>query len=146
MKTLSLFAFSVSVFLMPIQGLIFTMIIFLIADTVTGIYASIKLNGIKSFCSTKFFNLVVKSFFYLSTIIMAFFIDKYMFDSHVMGVPLLWSKGMTAVWVYTEIKSIDETSMKLGNKSFWVILKEFIERLKGFKKDLNEVNPQENGE
>jgi hypothetical protein len=46
---------------------------------------------------------------------------------------------MTLIWIYIEIKSLDETSMKLGNKSVWVILKEMTGKLKELKKDLNEI-------
>jgi hypothetical protein len=28
--------------------------------------------------------------------------------------------------IYIEIKSLDESSIKLGNKSFWVLLKEMV--------------------
>lgn len=56
-----------------------------------------------------------------------------------MGVSNLLAKIMTAFWIYIEIKSLDESNMKLGNKSFWVLFKEFIEKLKSIKKDLNEI-------
>ena len=47
---------------------------------------------------------------------------------------------MALVWIYVEIKSIDETSVGLGNKSFWVILKEMIAKAAEFKKDLKSVD------
>ena len=56
-----------------------------------------------------------------------------------MGIKLLFAKVMTAFWIYIEIKSLDETSMKMGNRSFWIVFKEFIEKMKGLKKDLNEL-------
>jgi hypothetical protein len=42
------------------------------------------------------------------------------------------------LWIYIEIKSLDESSIKLGNKSFWVLLKEMV-KLKDIKKDLNDI-------
>jgi hypothetical protein len=42
-------------------------------------------------------------------------------------------------WIYIEIKSLDESSIKLGNKSFWVLLKEMVNKLKDIKKDLNDI-------
>jgi hypothetical protein len=45
---------------------------------------------------------------------------------------------MTTLWIYIEIKSLDESSIKLGNKSFWVLLKEMVNKLKD-KKDLNDI-------
>jgi hypothetical protein len=41
--------------------------------------------------------------------------------------------------LYIEIKSIDETSQKLGNKSFYFIIKSIISKAKDLKKDINEL-------
>jgi hypothetical protein len=43
------------------------------------------------------------------------------------------------MFCWIELKSIDETSMKLGNKSIWVHFKELISKSKDIKKDLNDV-------
>jgi hypothetical protein len=37
------------------------------------------------------------------------------------------------------MKSIDETSQKLGNRPFVFVLKDIIEKAKSFKKDINEI-------
>jgi hypothetical protein len=52
---------------------------------------------------------------------------------------ILAAKTMTTLWIYIEIKSLDESSIKLGNKSFWVLLKEMVNKLKDIKKDLNDI-------
>lgn len=70
---------------------------------------------------------------------MAFLVDKFILNGSLFGIGFLLAKTMTSFWCYIEIKSLDESSMKLGNKSFWVLLKEMIEKLKGLKKDLNEL-------
>ena len=75
----------------------------------------------------------------MGSIIFAFMIDKYMFEGKILDIPYLISKVITFVWLYIEIKSIDETSMKLGNRSLWVIIKEIINKGKSFKKDINEI-------
>jgi hypothetical protein len=46
--------------------------------------------------------------------------------NHYLGSVI--SKTMTMLWIYIEIKSLDESSIKLGNKSFWV-LKKWLEKL-----------------
>ena len=139
MKTILSLLTAISLFLLPIQGLIITMIFFIILDTITAIYVNVRLKGWSSFQSTKFFNIVVKSFFYLFSIILAYLIDTNLFESSFLGVPLILSKSMTAVWVFNEIKSVDENSVKIGNKSFFVIIKEMLGKLKELKKDLNEI-------
>ena len=138
-KTLTAIITTFLIFITPIYGLL-SIITFAVGfDTLFAIYVSIKLNGIKSFRSTKLFNVVVKTFFYMGSIIFAFMIDKYMFEGKILDIPYLISKVITFVWLYIEIKSIDETSMKLGNRSLWVIIKEIINKGKSFKKDINEI-------
>ena len=140
MKTILLILASIATFLIPIQGLLLLMILFIFLDTCFGIYSTVKRKGWKSFRSTKLFNLVVKSFFYLASIILAFLVDTYVFQSKLFSVECLVSKSMALVWIYVEIKSIDETSVGLGNKSIWVILKEMIAKAAEFKKDLKSVD------
>lgn len=70
---------------------------------------------------------------------MAYCIDVFIFNGSLLSIAFLLAKTMTMLWIYIEIKSLDESSMKLGNKSFWLILKEFITKLKTIKKDLNEI-------
>ena len=126
-------------FISPIYGLLAIITFAVGFDTLFAIYVSVKLKGISSFKSTKLFNVVVKTFFYMGSIIFAFMIDKYMFEGKILDIPYLISKVITFVWLYIEIKSIDETSMKLGNRSLWVILKEIINKGKSLKKDINEI-------
>ena len=75
----------------------------------------------------------------MSTIVFSFLIDKYIFEGKILDISYLISKIITFLWLYIEIKSIDETSMKLGNRSLWVILKEIINKGKSLKKDINEI-------
>lgn len=70
---------------------------------------------------------------------MAFLIDTHICEGSLFSIPNIISKTLTFVWVYIEIKSIDETSVKLGNRSFWVILKELIGKTKDLKKDINDL-------
>ena len=138
-KTLTAIITTFFIFITPIFGLL-ALISFAVGfDTIFAIYVSIKQKGISSFKSTKLFNIVVKTFFYMGSIIFAFMIDKYMFEGKILDIPYLISKVITFVWLYIEIKSIDETSMKLGNRSLWVIVKEIINKSKSFKKDINEI-------
>jgi peptidoglycan biosynthesis protein MviN/MurJ (putative lipid II flippase) len=126
-------------FITPIKGLLLLVSFAVAFDTLFAIYVSIKQKGINSFKSTKLFNIVVKTFFYMSTILFAFLIDTYIFDGKVLDISNLISKIVTFIWLYIEIKSIDETSMKLGNKSLWVLFKDLISKAKDLKKDINEI-------
>lgn len=111
-----------------------------VLDTVFAIYTTIKLNGWKSYQSTKLFNIAVKTFFYFGSIIFAYLVDVYLVDNHTFfGTKLLISKLVTVFWLYIEVKSIDETSQKLGNEPFYFIIKNLIEKAKKLKKDINEI-------
>lgn len=127
------------VFITPIKGMLLLVSFAVAFDTLFAIYVSVKLKGISSFKSTKLFNIVVKTFFYMSTIVFSFLIDRYIFEGKILDISYLISKIITFLWLYIEIKSIDETSMKLGNRSLWVILKEIINKGKSLKKDINEI-------
>lgn len=127
------------VFITPIKGMLLLVSFAVAFDTLFAIYVSVKLKGIRSFKSTKLFNIVVKTFFYMGTIVFSFLIDKYIFEGKILDISYLISKIITFLWLYIEIKSIDETSMKLGNRSLWVILKEIINKGKDLKKDINEI-------
>ena len=127
------------VFITPIKGMLLLVSFAVAFDTLFAIYVSVKLKGISSFKSTKLFNIVVKTFFYMSTIVFSFLIDKYIFEGKILDISYLISKIITFLWLYIEIKSIDETSMKLGNRSLWEILKEIINKGKSLKKDINEI-------
>lgn len=137
LKTLAL---TLLTFLTPIKGLLFLTGIAVLLDTLFAIYTTIKLNGWKSYQSTKLFNIVVKSFFYFGSIILGFFIDTHIIETNlIFGINLIISKVVTIFWLYIEVKSIDETSQKLGNKSFYFTIKALMNKAKELKKDINEI-------
>ena len=131
-------------FFAPIKGIIILVSLFVGLDTIMGIYSSIKTpNGLdwNNFKSHKLFNLAVKTFFYLSTIVLSFLVDKFLLGGINLGfnIPFIITKLMAFVWIYIEVKSIDEKSQKLGNRSIWVILKELVARIKKIKTDFNSI-------
>lgn len=130
----------IATILTPIKGLLLVTGMAVFLDTIFAIYTTIKLYGWKSYQSTKLFNIVVKSFFYLGSITLAFFIDTHIVGINlIMGIELFLSKVITIFWLYIECKSIDETSQKHGNKPFYVIIKNILEKAKELKKDINGI-------
>ena len=123
-------------FLAPIKGMVLLVIMAISIDTIFGIYYAIKN---KDYQSDKLFNVVVKTFFYSFSVLFAFIVSKVIFDSELFGIKYLSVKLVTAFWIYIEMKSIDETSVKLGNKPFVEIIRSLMKRAKEFKKDLNEL-------
>ena len=127
-------------FLLPIKGFLLAVGLMVLLDTIVGIYTTIKLNGRKSFQSTKLFNLVVKSFFYGSTICIMYVIDYFLIGiGGIFGISLISSKIASIIFIYIELKSIDESSQKLSNPPFYVMIKNLFTKLKSLKKDLNDI-------
>jgi hypothetical protein len=127
----------IGTFLAPISGIIYTLLFFTLLDTMFGIYRVVKMEGVKSLKSTKLFNVVVKLFFYLGATIGMFFIDKFILnDTKIMNIEFILTKAMAVSFIYIEVKSMDETSVKLGNRSIWVIFSEMIRKFKKIKKDI----------
>lgn len=133
------FLCSIFTFLLPIKGLMILMLFAIGIDTIVGIYTSNKTG--KKFKSNKFFNIVIKTFFYLGTIILTYLVDKYIFEGvlPILHINNGLSKFTTMFWVISEIISIDENSQKLGNKPLFQMLKEYIGKAKDLKKDLNDL-------
>jgi len=127
-------------FLTPIKGLLILLICFITFDTLMAIYVSVKTKGWKSFRSALLRKgMTSKIFLYLGTIIIAYMIDMYVMDGVTFGIPHLLSKGLASIWCYAEIKSCDENSMKLGNRSFFVIVKEFFQKITGYKDEIKKI-------
>lgn len=126
-------------FISPIKGMLMLISFAVFLDTCFAIYYILKKKGRKEFTSHKLFNIVPKTMMYMGVILLAFFVDKFILDGDVYDIKFLITKVVTSMFVYIEAKSIDETSQKLGNKPFIELIKTIFEKLKGFKKDLNEL-------
>jgi hypothetical protein len=109
-------------------------------DTLTAIYVSVKLRGIKSFRSALLRKgMTAKIFLYLGTVILSYMIDIHVLGGSTFGISHLLSKGLASIWTYAEVKSMDENSMKLGNRSFFIISKEFFKKITGYSKDIKDI-------
>jgi hypothetical protein len=132
--------FSILTFFVPIQGLLLLLILAISLDMISAIYVSVKLRGIKSFKSALLRKgLSAKVLLYLGTVMLAYMIDIYILGGNTFGIAHLLSKGLTTIWVYSEVKSLDENSLKLGNRSFFIIVKEFFKKITGYKQDIEKL-------
>lgn len=139
MKLLLTFLTTIGTFLLPIKMLVVLVVCMVLLDTSTGIYATIKVFGRKSFRSGILFNIVPKTLLYTSTIVLSFIVDKFILGGSLMGIQFLLSKACAVLWTYIEVKSVDENLQKLGHKPLIDTIKEFFVKLKMFKKDINEI-------
>lgn len=138
-EKIMVFFAAVFTLLTPIHGMVGLILLFVMLDTFTAIYVAVKKSGWDAFQSHKLFNIVPKIFLYCFTIVLAFFIDEVILKNGMMGITEVFSKTITMVWIYIEVKSIDENSQRLGNKSIWAIIKEILFKVKDLKKDINDI-------
>lgn len=130
-------------FLTPIHGMLLTTGLFVVIDTIFAIYVVVKLGGWSEFRSAKLWNFCPKTFFYLGGVILSFLVDTHLVGGPIWGIDLLICKFVCFLFIYIEIKSIDETNQKLGNRSFWIVIKELITKIKDVKTDINDLKKEE---
>ena len=127
-------------FLAPIKGLILLLIFFITFDTLMAIYVAVKTKGWKSFTSALLRKgMTSKVILYLGTVILAYMVDVYIMEGTLFGINHLLCKGLYSIWIYAEVKSMDENSMKLGNKSFFIICKDFVQKISGYKEEVKKI-------
>jgi len=125
-------------FFMPIRELTVIMIMAVLLDTCFGIYRCWKL-GTKVTSHRLFINLVGKLGMYVGTLMLMFMIDTYLVGGSMFGVSLFLSKTVTIIYTFIEIKSINESSVMVGNKSIWTIIEELTKRAMKFKTDIKKL-------
>lgn len=126
-------------FISPIKGLIGMLFIAILMDTFVAIYVVLRTKDIRFFTSHKLFNIVPKSILYFTAIIVFYMSDHYIFDNEIFGIEHLLTKLITILWIYIEIKSMDESLIKLGRRSIWVTVKSMIRKIKSLKHDISEI-------
>ena len=139
MKNITLFLTAFCTLILPIKPLILIMVAMVFLDTITGIWTCIKIDGKKSFKSHKLFNIIPKIVFYSVAILISFLMDKYVFGEKLFQIEYFLSKMVCVIAVFIESVSINENSMKMGNKSIIEIIKNLITGLRGIKKDITEL-------
>lgn len=124
-------------FTSPIHGLVYTVGGAVVMDTVFGLYKAWKLKiQIESNLLLNFF---VKTFFYMGCIFLGLLISTYITNQQLFGITFFVPKFLCGVALLIEGKSMDETSVKLGNKPILEVIKGAVTWLKSFKKDINEI-------
>ena len=142
MKYLNYIFASLILLFVPIYGLLVAVGSAIILDTFTGIFKSIKLNGLKSIRSRKLSNVISKMALYEICIIFLFVIDKYVlneFIKHAFGFDFMFTKICAILLIFVELVSIKENIEETFKVDIWKMLKEAFNRAKELKSDLNEI-------
>jgi Bacteriophage holin family len=128
----------IAAFLAPIQGIMITVAICILADTVMGIWKANKLN--EKVTSRKLSQIISKMFLYQATVVLIFAIDKFILDGIIQQfftVPLLSTKLVALTLISIELFSIDENFKAVKKKGFWDYFKDLTSRAKEVKDEID---------
>lgn len=130
------------VFFTPIQGLIISVGIVIIFDTVTGIYRSVRKKGWRSISSHKLSNIISKMLLYELSLIFLYPIDKFVLNDlllNLVSVEFFATKLACVLLILVEITSIKENIEQALEINIWQNLKAFLKRIKEVSKDIDEI-------
>ena len=142
MRYLNYIFASLILLFVPIYGLLIAVGSAIILDTFTGVFKSIKLNGLASIRSRKLSQVISKMALYEVCILLLFIIDKFLlneFIKHSFGFDFMFTKICAILLIFTELVSIKENIEETYNISIWTMLKNFFNRAKEIKKDIDEI-------
>lgn len=121
------FIMTILLFLLPIHNYVNMLVLLITIDFITGISASIRVNGIKSIKASKMSRTVLKLLFYSTAIIATYILQ------HILNEGTQLPRIAAFYIAATELKSIYENISKITGHdivgSVWMILKGKIDEL-----------------
>lgn len=129
-------------FFAPIQGLLVAVAFSIMLDTFTGIFKSIKLNGLKSIRSRKLSNVISKMLLYQVCLISLYVIDNFLLNELInlhFSTKFLFTKLVAIVLVFVELVSIKENIEEALKIDIWKLLKALLNRAKEVKEDIDNI-------
>lgn len=142
MKYINYFFASLILLFVPIYGLLIAVGSAIILDTFTGIFKSIKLEGLQSIRSRKLSNVISKMALYEICIVFLFLIDRFVlneFIEHAFGFGFMFTKICAILLIFVELVSIKENIEASFRIDIWQLLKTAFNRAKEIKADFNEI-------
>lgn len=130
----------IAAFLAPIQGIMITVGICILADTVMGIWKAKKLK--EKVTSRRLSAIISKMFLYQATVVLIFAVDKFILNDIIQQfftVPLMATKLVALTLISIELFSIDENFKAVKKKGFWDYFKELSARAKDIKDETDKL-------
>jgi len=128
-------------FLAPIQGILITVGVLILSDTIIGIWKARKLK--ETISSRKLSQIISKMFLYEGTIILFFMIDKFMLGDilqQFFAVEFLLTKVVALVLASIEVFSMDENYRAVRTYGLWHAFKKLVGRAKDVKDELKDFD------
>lgn len=130
----------IAAFLAPIQGIMITVGICILADTIMGIWKAKKLK--EKVTSRRLSAIISKMFLYQATVVLIFAVDKFILNDIIQQfftVPLMATKLVALTLISIELFSIDENFKAVKKKGFWDYFKELSARAKDIKDETDKL-------
>jgi hypothetical protein len=125
----------------PIYGIMATIAICIIADTVIGLWKAKKLN--ERISSRKLSQVISKLLLYEATLILFFLIDRFMLGdilAHFFAIDFLLTKAVGLVLVSVEVFSMDENYRAVKKYGLWHAFKQLVGRAKDVRDELDDFD------
>lgn len=133
MKYLNYIFTSLILLFVPIYGLLIAVGSAIVLDTFTGIFKSIKLNGLKSIRSRKLSNIISKMALYEICIVFLYLIDNYVLNEFIksaFGFDFMFTKICAILLIFVELVSIKENIEETFKVDIWRLLKKSFKELR----------------
>jgi hypothetical protein len=125
----------------PIAGIMFTVGLLILIDTVIGIWKARKLG--EKITSRGFSKIISKMLLYQGAIMTFFLVDRFILGdilSQVWTIPHLLTKAVGLVLASVEIFSIDENYRAIKKYGLWDAAKRLLSRAKEAKKEIKDFD------
>lgn len=127
-------------FISPLIGLLLSVGLAIIFDTLTGIAKSVKEGGWQAFSSKKLSNIISKLIIYPSAVIATYIIDKFLLDEFLkmwFQIDFMSTKLVTLILIFIEATSIKENFEAIYKIDIFKKLKNTLKRSKELKDELS---------
>ena len=128
-------------FLAPIQGILITVGVLILADTILGVWKARKLK--EKISSRKLSQIISKMFLYEGTIVLFFMIDKFILGDilqQFFAVEYLLTKVVALVLASIEVFSMDENYRAVRTYGLWHAFKKLVGRARDVKGELKDFD------
>ena len=128
-------------FLAPIQGILITVGVLILADTILGVWKARKLK--EKISSRKLSQIISKMFLYEGTIVLFFMIDKFILGDilqQFFAVEYLLTKVVALVLASIEVFSMDENYRAVRTYGLWHAFKKLVGRARDVKSELKDFD------
>ena len=128
----------ISAFLAPITGIMITVGVCILADTIMGIWKAKKLK--QPVTSRKLSQIISKMFLYQMTVVLIYCVDIFILNDIIQTfftVPLMATKVVALTLISIELFSIDENFKAVKKKGFWDYFKDLTARAKDIKDNID---------